>query len=1411
MITECSQRHSSSFGGSPWHPLALLLVGLALGFSTASPALAAEPITFAQTGEGAGQIQQPQGMAVDQSTGNLYIADQNNRRVDEFAADGAFLRAFGLGVRTGAESLETCTAASDCVKGIQRPNLVTAGAVNNVVGIASSGSRVWVADDFQRLTEFDVSESEAKVARVVGGDVVAHGPDDSGVSTVQSVTVKAEGGTFRLKLRNPFTEVNTVAETGETVALPYNASAAEVKGALNAISTIGGLGGSVIVTGGPGDATGSSPYEIAFAGNLAGDFIPNFTTVNSLTGTVHTIGVLTTTTGGSAEVCVPSNGDVCKIGKPSTTNGYLQQNRNPLSVDGSGDVWVGDQNRVQEFAPSGAFLGSVPLPGRGNTKSLAVNSAGTKIYVISAAAAYATSVHVYETATGTEIGSPIDEVPGQFKTLALDPAERLFVADRQAAGEPAVFREFNSAGEQIGQFGAGQIFGSEGPAGISVGGSAGNLYSNSLTTAEGTQDFVAQLFSLPESGPLPANEEATDVLPATATLKALLDPEGKETTYHFEYGVNEAYGQSTPVGTLAAGFHDEPVEASLNGLIPSTTYHFRLVAEDSEGHLTEGPDRTFTTLPSVQIENESATDVSATAATFQADLDPLGAAAEWWVEYGLSEGYGTLTPRAGLTSGFGPIPVSVHVGSLAPGTVYHYRFVTEDERGGVVYVVHGEDRTLITQPGTSPAGLLDGRAWEMVTPSAKPGPIRPLELEGLVQAGADGGAFAYLTTPLGEEAQGSQPTNQVLAVRDPGLGWRSHDLALPQDKVAGFRLGNTDPYRQFSPDLGSSVVQQAPEDETLLSPEASEKTPYLRDQALCEAGAPACYTPLVTGEEGNANVPPGTEFGGAVEFAGATPGLDHVLLTSNVALSADPAPAGGLYEWSAATRSLQLISVLPGGGAAPGADLGTEPHVNVRNAISSDGSRVVFASQHHLYLRDVEREETVQLDSIQGGIGSGSASAVFQTASTDGSRVFFTSAQKLTPGSGAVEGKPDLYVCDLSPDEVTGALRCALTDLTPRTGAGEPAAVRGMLPGAGQDGSRVYFVANGPLASGAVSGTCGSGESATELCNLYMVGFAAGEWQAPHLIAVLSTEDKNDWAREPEPLLRFLTASVSPSGRWLAFMSNRPLTGDETRDAASGERDEQVFLYDAGSERLMCASCNPSGARPHGAQIVGEEPESIVDAQGAWQHRWLAANVPGWTKASGANYLHQPRYLSDSGRLFFNSADALIPGDGNGNWDVYEFEPAGIGDCTESDPRYAPANGGCVALVSSGLSTRVSTFMDASESGDDVFFLTSARLTSQDSDTAADVYDAHVCSSQSPCLSPPASPPGCADSATCQGPAFVLPSFESPPTISLHGRGNLHPHHRRCRAASRRTKALGRRAKRCRHARGKHAKGKVGR
>jgi hypothetical protein len=116
---------------------------------------------------------------------------------------------------------------------------------------------------------------------------------------------------------------------------------------------------------------------------------------------------------------------------------------------------------------------------------------------------------------------------------------------------------------------------------------------------------------------------------------------------------------------------------------------------------------------------------------------------------------------------------------------------------------------------------------------------------------------------------------------------------------------------------------------------------------------------------------------------------------------------------------------------------------------------------------------------------------------------------------------------------------------------------------------------------------------------------------------------------------------------------------------------------------------------------------------------------------------------------------------------VYEYEPSGVGSCNS-------ATGSCVSLISSGGSTLESAFMEATPSGNDVFFLTGARLVPEDSDTAFDVYDARVCTPEEPCLTtPPPAPPGCSAADACRpGEAPQQAPLTPAGTATFSGSGN---------------------------------------
>jgi hypothetical protein len=174
----------------------------------------------------------------------------------------------------------------------------------------------------------------------------------------------------------------------------------------------------------------------------------------------------------------------------------------------------------------------------------------------------------------------------------------------------------------------------------------------------------------------------------------------------------------------------------------------------------------------------------------------------------------------------------------------------------------------------------------------------------------------------------------------------------------------------------------------------------------------------------------------------------------------------------------------------------------------------------------------------------------------------------------------------------------------------------------------------------------------------------------------------------------------------------------------------------------------------------------------------VAATVTEWNFANQIDVVpHQPRYLSDSGRLFFDSYEALVPQDVDGTEDVYEYEPQGAGRCTSAASTYVETMGGCLGLVSSGTSAEGSSFMDAGETGEDVFFRTAAKLVPQDFDKAMDIYDAHECSAAVPCFPvAPVSPPACTTGDACKAAPTPQPGLFGPaPSATFSGVGNVTP------------------------------------
>jgi hypothetical protein len=682
---------------------------------------------------------------------------------------------------------------------------------------------------------------------------------------------------------------------------------------------------------------------------------------------------------------------------------------------------------------------------------------------------------------------------------------------------------------------------------------------------------------------------------------------------------------------------------------------------------------------------------------------------------------------------FGSEPVAVELTGLTPDTQYVFRLTAQSASGPGE--PQGQAHGFATAVPAGPA-LPDGRVYEMVTPPLKEGEPYVPESEprtGLggscrfctpgtdrermpMQATAGGDGLAFEGSPM--EAGLAPAANEYVARRG-AAGWGSAALGNP-----GYRddTETKTGFKALSGDLRRAVVQQSSPALTGQAPEGFANL-YLQEEGNPTLQTMITSEPEHRGNEGGAN-------GFTVNYAGANAGgpgaeaFTHVLIQANDALTGEEpglAPAAptvtaagrDLYEYS--EGRLHLVNVLPGNAAAaPDAVIGAgtlaaagegASSFDFAHAISNDGSRIFWSTAPggQVYVRE-DGTSTTEIPDHAGK---------FLTATPDGSKVLLS------------DGK----IYDLQ-DET-------LSDLTEGRGGFQG------IAGASEDLSRVYFIDTEEL----------GGEGQTGEPNLYLWE----EGETPHagttrfIATLLATDNKAGnggelgvWHAAPGDRL----AQVTPDGRFLAFESRAPLTGfDSTIGGAAGCEGLthigspacfEVFEYDAQSRTLACSSCNPREEAPLGpsnlALMRGEE-EFMVEPQ----------NLP----AKG------------EGRLFFESQDRLVQGDGNGAvQDVYEWEPDGVGGCVRV--------GGCVALISSGRSSGDSSFLASDATGANVFFTARDRLVGADKDDFLDVYDARVDGGF-----PSVTEPAVCQGEGCLGALGEPPLFGSPASATFTGLGNF--------------------------------------
>ncbi|HMJ95943.1 MAG TPA: hypothetical protein VK486_08820 [Thermoleophilaceae bacterium] len=1166
---------------------------------------------FGGLGSAGGQFDNPQGIAINQSTGALYVRDRDNRRVQQFTADGTFVRAWG-----------------------------------------------W--------------------------DVVATGPGDDVTAPVNEfeICVPANGDTCK---------------TGTSGAA----------GGQFATST--SLGGGIAVAPATGDV---------FVGDPTNRRVQQFESDGDF---VRLWGwdVVSTTQAGDLgtnnfEVCQSTATGVCKAGAPadpSTANGQFSANQPlHLAVDSGGVVYASDTtpSRVMRFdstqaAPQDLLETPIGVPplGSGATTSMEVDPSTDHVLI----------------SRGTANVLEVDTTP-------------LRVVDTHLTGTTI------------------------GTTGIGIDTSDDEILVASTSSFQGTAQH--RVYVLDEPPTEAVIEPVTDITTNSAVFHGTVDPNdgtedpGGATTARFEYTSDPVSDPDpdwtrAPASNIDVGQGVDPVPVSVEAgpLETGTEYRVRLVALRGLplGGSTRSGEQVFSTEAARPTIESSGATPGTTTATLRGRINPQGQQTTYRFEYGLTTGYGNAVPVPDGDAGSGRTvqPVEESVSGLEPNTTYHFQLVAANATGET----QGLDGTFTTLPASG----LPARAYEKVSPEDKNGGDTQGSNGQTGFASPSGDELVYTASQAFDDADGTAIVGGVYRARRQPSAWLSTPVLPPKEPVAG----TDEPNVYFmSEDLSRAVVTTNAVLDT--GAVAEECNAYVRD---LDAGT----------YEFIAHADPATSNGActrAVEnivAPDASPDLSGVLIESLGELTPDaadvppdgPQPSRKLYLWR--DGQLELASVAAGGPAAGTPTMGGAGGADslddiLDNSISDDGSVVFFTgwdivgnpppqtagTNLTLYRRSggktvgVVAEENSLKDPCgpPGAVCVGDTfnGPVFGAASSDGSRVFFTSGDPLVDednsptGSG---GGRDLYMYTHSADpENDDNLTLISRDLEP--GPPDGANVLGVL-GASDDGSRVYFAAKNQIVPG---------EDANPAdIKFYVwdedegVRYIGGGLSNPTLI---------ETDAEVANMLRKNRAKrkVSANGRSVLFLSSIPLTADDN----GGQ--PQAYLYDFAADQLVCVSC-PA------ASTLGE-PGTATSLRSSGHPFRMAADILGNPG---------PRILSDDGaHAFFETDGRLVPEDTNGLIDVYAWE------------------GGAPHLISSGQSGDKSMFIDASANGERVFFGTRERLVPWDEDNLRDTYVARV-GGGLPDPRPSAGTPCQGDE--CQGTPAGPPALIDPFSDVFGGFGNLEP------------------------------------
>jgi hypothetical protein len=352
------------------------------------------------------------------------------------------------------------------------------------------------------------------------------------------------------------------------------------------------------VPGGEGMAVDPTTHDLLVA-DPGAETVRRYETDGTLADTISATSLapayIAVATDGSFYIASASGPDVTHMAGNGTILGTIAGVGTPQGLawdSGDGALVVSVDNVLETYSASGELLTESPAQ-TGTGLGLAYDAVNSLLYQYSLETAY-----VYAPGTRPGVESPVVSDVGAHSahvSAEVDPGE----------GPPAESEghfEYRVVGDSSWKSTPDQSLTTPGVTTLEadITGLLANLdYEVRFAASNAVISLTSAPvpFSTPEVAPEVFTAAATDVTETSAVLNGTINPNGNQTTYHFEYGTTTAYGSRVPVSIEAAaggGRDSRSFSRTISGLQPGTTYHYRLVATNSLG-TADGGDRTFTT------------------------------------------------------------------------------------------------------------------------------------------------------------------------------------------------------------------------------------------------------------------------------------------------------------------------------------------------------------------------------------------------------------------------------------------------------------------------------------------------------------------------------------------------------------------------------------------------------------------------------------------------------------------------------------------------------------------------------------------------------------------------------------------------------------------------------------------------